>query len=70
MRYGPPLAPFCKAHLAELDVRVRGRKLAVRAIQQVVLQRDEHHVEALRRQLLGDRLSDAWARVGLFGVVG
>ena len=46
-------------HLAELHIRERCGQLLMRAVEQIVLQRHQHYVEALLRELLGDRLADA-----------
>ena len=45
-------------HLAEAEFWVQGFDLLGGFIQQRVLQRHQHHVEPLARQLLGDGLAD------------
>jgi len=47
-------------NLAELDVRISGGELAERSLEQVVVERHQHDVEALLRELLGYGLADAF----------
>eukprot|EP00307_Rebecca_sp_RCC1486_P009336 CAMPEP_0119436220 /NCGR_PEP_ID=MMETSP1335-20130426/51559_1 /TAXON_ID=259385 /ORGANISM="Chrysoculter rhomboideus, Strain RCC1486" /LENGTH=384 /DNA_ID=CAMNT_0007462085 /DNA_START=40 /DNA_END=1194 /DNA_ORIENTATION=+ len=49
------------AHLAELQVRVLCDKLSVEVVEQVVLQRDDDHVDALLDELLHDRSANSRA---------
>jgi LPS O-antigen subunit length determinant protein (WzzB/FepE family) len=49
-----------KTNLAELDARISGGELAERSLEQVVVERHQHDVEALLRELLGYGLADAF----------